>query len=61
MFANIELPNSKLRMRVGLMNLKTPYTIEPDGFGVKPDVSIKTTRFDKDEQLDWVLSDILKN
>jgi len=61
MFANIELPNSKIRMRIGLMNLKTPYTIEPDGFGVKPDVSIKTTRFDKDEQLDWVLSDILKN
>ena len=60
-FANIELPNSKIRMRVGLMNIKTPYSIEPDGFGVKPDIHIKTTKIDKDEQLEWVLNDILKN
>jgi len=61
MFANIELPNSKVRLRIGLMNLKTPYTTEPDGYGIKPDVLIKTTRLDKDEQLVWILSDILKN
>ncbi len=61
MFANIELPNSKIRMRVGLMNIKTPYSIEPDGFGITPDVYIKTTRLDKDEQLDWVLNAIVKN
>ncbi len=61
MFANIELPNSKIRLRVGLMNIKTPYSTEPDGFGIKPDVYIKTTRLDKDEQLEWVLNDILTN
>jgi len=61
MFANIELPNSKIRMRVGLMNIKTPYSTEPDGFGIKPDVYIKTTKLDEDEQLDWVLNTIIKN
>jgi len=60
-FANIELPNSKIRMRIGLMSIKTPYSIEPDGFGVQPDIHIKTTKLDKDEQLEWILNDILKN
>jgi len=61
MFANIELPNSKMRMRIGLMNIKTPYSTEPDGYGIKPDAHIKTTRLDKDEQLEWVLNTILKD
>lgn len=59
MFANVELPNSKIKMRVGLMSLKTPYITKPDGFGVIPDVYIKTTRLDKDEQLDWIIKDVL--
>ncbi len=60
LFAKIELPNTKVKMKIGLMNLRTPYTAEPDGFGVKPDVIIKTTRLDKDEQLEWVLNAISK-
>jgi C-terminal processing protease CtpA/Prc len=60
LFALIELPNSKVKMNVGLLTIKTPYTIEPDGFGIKPDVYISNTTLEKDEQLEWILNDIKK-
>ena len=54
------LPNSKVLLRAGVLNIKTPYTATPDGYGVKPDVYIPTTTFGKDEQLDWVLDTIIQ-
>jgi len=58
LFAPIELPNSKVNMKIGLMTIKTPYSTSPDGYGVKPDVYIPTSKLDLDEQLEWVLNDI---
>ncbi len=43
------------------MNMKTPYTATPDGYGVKPDVHIVPTTMETDEQLDWIIGDIEKN
>jgi C-terminal processing protease CtpA/Prc len=57
-FTNAELPNSKISMRFGVMTLSTPYKDSPDGYGVKADIQIPTTVFDKDEQLEWILNDI---
>ncbi len=54
----VELPNSKLKLRFGFMNIKTPYTQEPDGYGVKPDAYVPNTSIEEDEQLDWILNDI---
>lgn len=57
-----ELPTSKLAVRIGLMQIEAPYNIEPDGFGIKPDVEILPTVEDlqqnKDPELEWVLKDI---
>ncbi|MGC6431581.1 MAG: S41 family peptidase [Jejuia sp.] len=59
-----ELPTSKLVVRIGLMQIEAPYKIEPDGFGIKPDVEILPTvedlREDNDPELDWILADIEK-
>ena len=57
-FANIELPNTKNVLRVGLMVLETPHKQTPDGYGVKPDKQIKVTTFEKDEQLDWIIKQV---
>jgi len=46
------------------MNIKTPFTQEPDGYGVKPDAYVPNISIEQDEQLDWILNDInqsLKN
>jgi len=59
-YAKIELPNSKINMRVGLMKLNAPYITEPDGYGIKPDVFIKRTINDVDEELEWILEDVNK-
>ena len=40
------------------MTIKTPYTTDPDGYGVKPDIYIPTSKLEVDEQLEWVLNDI---
>ncbi len=57
-----QLPNTKLRARIGMMHLETPFKTSPDGYGVKPDVEILPTlqnRIDKvDPELEWVLKDI---
>ncbi|WP_299244368.1 S41 family peptidase [uncultured Aquimarina sp.] len=57
-YAKVELPNSKINMRIGLMKINAPYTIEPDGYGIKPDVPIKRTINDVDNELQWILEDI---
>ncbi|WP_378182426.1 S41 family peptidase [Aquimarina sp. SS2-1] len=57
-YAKVELPHSKINMRVGLMKINAPYTIEPDGYGIKPDVPIKSTLNNEDLELQWVIDDI---
>ncbi|MDO5981000.1 S41 family peptidase [Flavivirga spongiicola] len=57
-----ELPNTKLKIRMGMMQVEAPQKQNPDGYGVKPDVEILPTISDrelkKDTELDWVLKDI---
>jgi C-terminal processing protease CtpA/Prc len=57
-----ELPNTKVRARIGLMHIDSKYKVEPDGYGVKPDVEIIPTYQDRlnniDPELEWVLKDI---
>ncbi|MBQ4818448.1 S41 family peptidase [Aquimarina sp. MMG016] len=60
-FTGIELPNSKIKMRVGLLKINTPHTMEPDGYGIKPDVIITKELSDKDQELDWVINHVKKS
>jgi C-terminal processing protease CtpA/Prc len=59
-----ELPYTKVKARIGLMHIDTKYKIEPDGYGVKPDVKIIPTYQDRlnkvDPELEWVLKDAKK-
>jgi len=61
-FKIYELPNTKIRARIGLMYIDTPFKVTPDGYGVKPDVEILPTVQDRlekrDPELEWVLKDI---
>ncbi len=59
-FAIVELPNSKVKMRLGLMTINTPYIKEPDGYGIKPDVPFTDADTDikNDKELDWIINDI---
>jgi len=58
----VTLPNSKVRMKFGMMQIETPYKSEPNGYGVKPDIEIIPTQNDRlenrDPELEWVLRDI---
>ncbi|AXT19817.1 peptidase S41 [Flavobacteriaceae bacterium AU392] len=57
-----ELPNTKVRARIGLMHIDAPFKVTPDGYGIKPDVEILPTIQDRlekiDPELEWVLKDI---
>ncbi|WP_303318003.1 S41 family peptidase [Flavivirga abyssicola] len=57
-----ELPNTKLKIRMGMMQVEAPQKQNPDGYGVKPDIEILPTVNDrnlkKDSELEWVLNDI---
>lgn len=57
-----QLPTSKLKVRMGVMQIEAPQKQDPDGFGIKPDVQIIPTKNDrinnKDPELEWVLSKI---
>lgn len=59
-----ELPTSKLKLRIGLMQIEAPYKQLPDGYGIKPDVEIYPTITDRlsnnDPELNWVLKAIYK-
>lgn len=59
-----ELPTSKLKIRMGLMQIEAPEKQLPDGYGIKPDIEIKPTIKDRlsnqDPELEWVLSDVYK-
>ena len=57
-----EFPTSKLKIRMGLMQIEAPQKQSPDGYGIKPDIEITPTVHDrsikKDTELKWVLNDI---
>jgi C-terminal processing protease CtpA/Prc len=57
-----QLPTSKIKVRMGLMQIEAPQKQYPDGFGVKPDVTILPKvldrRIQKDAELDWILNHI---
>ena len=59
-----ELPTSKIKVRMGLMQIEAPQKQTPDGYGIKPDIQILPNLKDKqsniDTQLEWVLKDIYK-
>ncbi|WP_026718546.1 S41 family peptidase [Flavobacterium antarcticum] len=58
----IELPNSKVKMRVGLMKIAAHYKTEEVGHGIRPDVEIIPTLEDKingnDPEMKWILDNI---
>lgn len=54
-FKIISLPNSKIRYRVGLMQIETAHTQEPDGFGIRPDIKVSPTANDIRTNRDAVL------
>tara|TARA_B100000809_G_scaffold171029_1_gene168340 strand:+ start:1143 stop:2765 length:1623 start_codon:yes stop_codon:yes gene_type:complete len=62
LFKIYELPNTKVRVRIGLMQLDTKQKTDIDGYGVKPHVEILPTYQDRlhniDPELEWVLKDI---
>ncbi len=57
-----ELPTTKLKIRMGMMQIEAPQKQNPDGYGVMPDIEISPTIIDrnlkKDPEFDWVLKDI---
>ncbi|MFI1773252.1 S41 family peptidase [Thalassobellus citreus] len=59
-----KLPTSKLKIRMGLMQIETLHKQNPDGYGIKPDVEILPTiedrKLKKDPELEWVLAHINK-
>lgn len=61
-FKGYELPNSKVVMRIGMMQVQTSHSVEPDGFGVTVDKEIIPTRADRevkrDTAMEWVLNEI---
>ncbi|RZN80632.1 MAG: peptidase S41 [Winogradskyella sp.] len=63
-YKTYELPNTKIRARIGLMHIDSKFKTSPDGYGIKPDVEILPTYEDRlnniDTELQWVLNDIEK-
>lgn len=57
-----ELPTSKIKIRIGLMQIETAYKQEPDGYGIIPDVEILQTidaiKAKKDLEVDWVINHV---
>jgi C-terminal processing protease CtpA/Prc len=62
LFKIYELPNTKVRVRIGLMQLDTKQKTDIEGYGIKPDVEILPTYHDRlnniDPELEWILKDI---
>lgn len=57
-----ELPETKLKISIGLIQLETEHKQEPDGYGVKPDheilPTIKDRKENNDPELNWILNTI---
>lgn len=60
----VKLPNSKIPLRLGLMDIRTINQTETVGRGIFPDKEIAHTVEDninnRDPEIDWILSDIKK-
>lgn len=58
----IELPNSKVKIRVGLMKIAARYKTDEEGHGIRPDIEIVPTLQDKvsgkDPEMEWILENI---
>jgi len=58
----VELPNSRVKMRVGLMKIAPHYKTEEMGRGIHPDIEIIPTLDDKingnDPEMNWILENI---
>ena len=61
----IKLPNSQIKITVGLMVISPFYKTQLEGRGIFPDKEITRTINDyidgKDPELNWILEDIKKN
>ena len=59
----IEMPNSKLNVRMGLMACIPVYKTDVEGHGIYPDQEISPTLDDRikgnDPEMNWILSDIV--
>jgi len=57
-----KLKESQVRIRIGLMQIETPFKQEPDGYGVYPDVEIIPIKEEwlqgVDTEMKWILDDI---
>jgi C-terminal processing protease CtpA/Prc len=63
LFKPFRLPTSNVTIRMGLMQIDAPFKIDPDGYGVTPDVEINAAtledyQLDKDPAIEWVLDAI---
>lgn len=58
----MQLPNTNLLIRFGLLHISTPYRNEPDGYGVPVTKVVKPTLADRlageDTELKWILEEI---
>lgn len=58
----VELPNSKVKIRVGLMKIAAHYKTDEEGHGIRPDIEIIPTLEDKisgnDPEMNWIFQDI---
>lgn len=61
----VELPNSKVKIRVGLMKIAAHYKTDEQGHGIRPDIEIIPTLEDKisgnDPEMNWILANIKQN
>lgn len=60
-----KLPNTKLRLRLGLAVIKPHYKSDTDGHGIIPDITISPTVDDllnnNDPEVNWVIDDVTRN
>lgn len=63
-YKTYKLQNTRLKIRMGLMQIEAPQKQIPDGFGIKPDVevlpNVKDRKSNIDTELQWVLNAINK-
>jgi C-terminal processing protease CtpA/Prc len=64
-YKTYQLPTSKIKVRMGLMQIEAHQKQSPDGYGIKPDVKMVPTvedrKMNRDAELEWVLKDIYKD
>lgn len=60
----VGLPNSKVKLGFGMLQIQSPHQTKENGYGIFPDVEIIPTKEDRakgvDPELNWILNDIKK-